>query len=36
MLKNIPEEEAKLIVEEKQSTGVLRGFFGKLRKKLGL
>ncbi|CAM9137576.1 hypothetical protein [Acinetobacter bereziniae] len=36
MLQNIPEEEAKLIVEEKQSAGVLRGFFGKLRKKLGL
>lgn len=37
VLKKISSEEAKLVEEEeKQSTGVLRGFFGKLRKKLGL
>ncbi|MFW1956814.1 hypothetical protein ACG91D_14695 [Acinetobacter guillouiae] len=35
-LKKIAVEDAKLLTEEKQSSGILRGFFGKLRKKLGL
>lgn len=35
-LKKIAIEDAKLLTEEKQSSGILRGFFGKLRKKLGL
>lgn len=36
VLQKIPASDAKLMVEEKESSGVLRGFFGKLRKKLGL
>lgn len=36
VLKKIPATDAKLMLEEKESSSVLRGFFGKLRKKLGL
>ena len=36
VLTKISSEETKLVEEEQQSSGVLRGFFGKLRKKLGL
>lgn len=36
VLKKIDSSEAKLVAEEKQSSSGLRGFFGKLRKKLGL
>ena len=35
-LKKIAVEDAKLLTEEKLSSGILGGFFGKLRKKLGL
>lgn len=36
VLQNIPSDDAKLMIEEKESSSALRGFFGKLRKKLGL
>ena len=36
VLKQISSDESKLIEDQPQSTSVLRGFFGKLRKKLGL
>lgn len=36
VLHKIPTEDAKLVLEEKESSSALRGFFGKLRKKLGL
>lgn len=36
VLQKIPATDAKLIIEEKESSSALRGFFGKLRKKLGL
>ena len=35
VLQNIPSDDAKLMIEEKESSSALRGFFGKLRKKLG-
>ena len=36
VLGKIPAESAKLILEEKPTSGALRGFFGKLRMKLGI
>lgn len=36
VLKEIPNEEAMLVIEEKVEASGLRGFFGKLRKKLGI
>ncbi|AXQ21960.1 hypothetical protein BEN71_07740 [Acinetobacter wuhouensis] len=36
VLKKISADETKLVEKVEQSSGVLRGFFGKLRKKLGL
>ena len=36
VLQKIPATDAKLMIEEKESSSALRGFFGKLRKKLGL
>ncbi len=35
-VKEIPETDAKLVVKTEKSEGVLKGFFGKLRRKLGL